>query len=381
MKKLNLACAALLPLFGCTGTVDGDSLGFGGPEGSPGVAGAIGSLSGAGGGISGAGNVAGSSPIEAAGGTTIAGEASAGGAASGGVASGGAASGGNCSTPPAVLPATVQSLLQARCVTCHGATPLVATIPSLIDYATLTAPSTSDPSKTNAVVSLARMQSTNDMRMPPAPGAPATAAEIAALQDFITQGYPKPGPICTGGAGGAGGSSGAGGTGGVTGAGGMAGTSGTAGTGGTGGGSVMDPLAAAPKCSSGNSWTNGNRGSASMNPGMACISCHTSEGEGPSFSIAGTVYPTGHEPDRCNSTVGSAGARIVIIGADGQELTLTPNAVGNFSARNAVKLPYQAKVTYQGRERLMLAAQTSGDCNACHTQNGTMKAPGRITVP
>jgi hypothetical protein len=128
------------------------------------------------------------------------------------------------------------------------------------------------------------------------------------------------------------------------------------------------------------SWTGGNRESASMNPGMACISCHSS-GEGPRFSIAGTVYPTGHEPDRCNSSVGTDGARIVIIGADGQMVTLTPNAVGNFSSNAAVKTPFQAKVTYQGRERLMLTPQTSGDCNSCHTQNGTTAAPGRITVP
>jgi hypothetical protein len=34
-----------------------------------------------------------------------------------------------------------------------------------------------------------------------------------------------------------------------------------------------------------------------------------------------------------------------------------------------------------GRERDMAAAQTSGDCNRCHTQNGAMSAPGRIVLP
>jgi hypothetical protein len=29
----------------------------------------------------------------------------------------------------------------------------------------------------------------------------------------------------------------------------------------------------------------------------------------------------------------------------------------------------------------MAAAQTSGDCNRCHTQNGAMSAPGRIVLP
>jgi hypothetical protein len=43
--------------------------------------------------------------------------------------------------------------------------------------------------------------------------------------------------------------------------------------------------------------------------------------------------------------------------------------------------PYKAKVTYMGRERAMVAAQTSGDCNSCHTQNGANSAPGRILLP
>jgi hypothetical protein len=201
------------------------------------------------------------------------------------------------------------------------------------------------------------------MPMPPSPGAPATAGEIAALQDFIAQGYPK--PSCPAGNG-SGGSSG--------------GDQANGGAAGGGGGPSDDPLLALPTCTSKTSWTGGNRESASMNPGMACISCHKS-GEGPSFSLAGTVYPTGHEPDKCNSTVGNAGALIVVVGADGTSITLTPNSVGNFSSRTAIKLPYKAKVTYQGRERLMLTAQTSGDCNSCHGQNGTMMAPGRITVP
>jgi hypothetical protein len=46
-----------------------------------------------------------------------------------------------------------------------------------------------------------------------------------------------------------------------------------------------------------------------------------------------------------------------------------------------VVTPFHAKVTYMGRERAMATAQTSGDCNSCHTQNGTMSAPGRILLP
>lgn len=257
------------------------------------------------------------------------------------------------------LPTTVHSMLTSKCAACHG-TPPLSGLPTLISYAGLTAPSNSDPSKTNAVLALSRVQSTT-APMPPAPATPVSASEIAALQSFISQGYPKAScPTGTGGAGGAG-------------------TGGTS-AGGASAGASSDPLNATPICTSMTTWNNGNRGSASMNPGLACISCHQS-GEGPSFNIAGTVYPTGHEPDRCNSAVGTAGAQIVITGADGKVVTLTPNGVGNFYSSSAIKTPYQAKVTYQGRERQMATPQSTGDCNSCHTQNGSMMAPGRITVP
>jgi hypothetical protein len=249
-------------------------------------------------------------------------------------------------------------MLTNKCTTCHGPTPLPG-LPSLVSYANLTAASKSDPSKSYAVVMLARMQSAT-MPMPPAPGTPATAGELAALQAFVSQGYPK--PMCSTSSGGAGAAG--------------------AGPGGAGAGAPStDPLNAAAICTSMTTYKGGNDGGATMNPGMACNACHKSSGEAPIFSIAGTVYPTGHEPDRCNSTVGAKGALIVITGADGKTVTLTPNGTGNFSSNAAVKTPFQAKVTYQGRERLMLTAQSSGDCNSCHSQNGTSAAPGRITVP
>jgi len=146
------------------------------------------------------------------------------------------------------------------------------------------------------------------------------------------------------------------------------------------GGTAPDPFTVAPTCTSGTMWTQGNHGSDDMNPGRACITCH-SMGDGPTLTIGGTVYPTAHEPDLCNGANGANGARVVITGADGQTLTLTPGASGNFNSRTRVMLPYRAKVTYMGRERAMAAMQTSGDCNNCHTQIGTTSAPGRILLP
>jgi hypothetical protein len=153
------------------------------------------------------------------------------------------------------------------------------------------------------------------------------------------------------------------------------------GTGGSGTGGTTNPLTAPPTCTSNMNWLGGNEGSANMNPGMACISCHASGGEGPRFTIAGTVYPTGHEPDGCYGASGTSGAQVVITGADGRTLTLTPSSAGNFSSSSSVAMPYNAKVVYMGRERAMGASQSTGDCNSCHTQNGANLAPGRIVLP
>jgi hypothetical protein len=248
------------------------------------------------------------------------------------------------------IPCDVQTLLASRCVTCHGVNPSQGAPMSLVTYADLVAPAISNPTMTVSQMAVVRMQATV-AQMPPAPAVHASAAEVAILQSWIGAGYPHGG--CAGPD--AGGDS----------------------------GSVIDPFGVPPVCTSHTTWTGGDRGSASMNPGLACISCHaTTGGEAPSFTVAGTLFPTAHEPDLCNGVSGAVtGAQVVIVGADGQSTTLTPNAAGNFSYAGAIALPFQAKVVYQGRERLMTARQTVGDCNSCHTQAGANGAPGRIILP
>ena len=265
------------------------------------------------------------------------------------------------------VPCDLQMLFSSTCSTCHGNPPLSG-LPSLMGYATLTSPSASNAGQTNAQRALARMQD-NTTPMPPAPGTRASSAQITSLQTWISAGYPK--TSCGSGTGGGSGAGTVGGSGAGTGGGSGAGT----------GGSGSDPFTAPPKCTSGKTWTSGNSGSANMNPGMACINCHSSGGEGPRFALAGTVYPSAHEPDKCNGSNGSQGIQVQITSASGQVINLTPNSVGNFSYTGSVSLPYRAKVTYMGRERIMATAQQSGDCNACHTQNGAMSAPGRILLP
>jgi hypothetical protein len=249
---------------------------------------------------------------------------------------------------PGAIPGDVAAVIRARCIVCHGSTPVQGVPSSLATYAALTAPSKTDPARSVAAVALARMQAGAAMPMPPPPLPAATTADVAAFQSWVSAGTPA--AACPDGGAGA------------------------------DGGGIVDPYATPVVCTSKTMWTRGTAGSASMQPGVACIACH-SLGEGPRFALGGTVYPTAHEPDQCNGGAVATMSRVVITGADGQVVTLTPNASGNFSYQGVLAKPYKAKVTSMGRERAMMAAQTSGDCNGCHTEAGAMMAPGRIMLP
>ncbi|HEY8075412.1 MAG TPA: hypothetical protein VIF62_14910 [Labilithrix sp.] len=234
------------------------------------------------------------------------------------------------------LPCDVQQLLENRCIGCHlGPSP-----PALLTYADLMKPS-SDPSKNLAQRSLERMQSTSSP-MPPAPAVAPTAAEITTFQAWVTAGTPM-GTACT--------------------------TTPPASDGGT----TTTPTV----CTSGITKT-GSEGS-TMRPGEACITCHTMRG-GPAFSIAGTVYPTAHEPNDCVGVAGG-GLTVVVTDKNGSTINLPVNSVGNFQYSGAVAAPFHVKVTNGTTVRAMADSLTAGDCNSCHTVNGFNGAPGRIMAP
>ena len=44
-------------------------------------------------------------------------------------------------------------------------------------------------------------------------------------------------------------------------------------------------------------------------------------------------------------------------------------------------IPYRARLVANGLSREMTYAQTSGDCNGCHTEQGTHVAPETIDAP
>lgn len=130
------------------------------------------------------------------------------------------------------------------------------------------------------------------------------------------------------------------------------------------------------KCSTGQVWTGLLEGER-MDPGRPCIECHARE-DGPKFTFAGTVMGKLTERDLC---VGVAGAQVVLLGADGKALSISVNDVGNFKTNLPLALPYRAKIVADGKTKEMTTPQSSGDCNACHTETGANAAPGRLTLP
>jgi hypothetical protein len=272
-------------------------------------------------------------------------------------ADGGTGKDGGVQQQPTGLPCDVTQLLSNYCTGCHSNPPLNGAPMPLVTLADLTGQSMLNPAATVAQRCLYRMQNSQSPMPPAGPGVP--AADIMSFAAWIQAGtpmgtgcpvgtdlapppgdLPPPGDMPPPGDGG-------------------------------------NPFGGPPVCTSGMTWSNGNHGSPLMHPGDACINCH-SMNHGPSFSVAGTVYPTAHEPDDCLST---AGPTVEITDATGTLYSLSTNANGNFYHTSGLTPPYQVKVTYNGRERVMHHAQMSGDCNGCHTQDGANGAPGRILSP
>jgi hypothetical protein len=237
------------------------------------------------------------------------------------------------------LPCDVASLLSTYCMACHGSSPSSGV--SLTSYSDLLKTSKSDSTKNEAQLALARMQAGT---MPPSGYTAPSSSDLAAFSSWVSGGL----------------------------------KTGSCGNAYDGGAAGEDPYGGPHVCTSGSYYTSGEGNT--MEPGGACIGCHTQTGEGPYMTIGGTVYPTAHEPARCFAPSAS-GATVVIRDKNGTEHSYTVNSAGNFRGSDTLFLPFTAKVVYSGKTRAMSSPQTSGDCNTCHTENGSYGAPGRILLP
>lgn len=145
---------------------------------------------------------------------------------------------------------------------------------------------------------------------------------------------------------------------------------------------AFDEFATATVCTSGVTWNQGDFGTPEMHPGRACLQCHATERRAPSLSLAGTVYPTGHEPDECNGVDGFfVDAHVIVTDAAGHVHDMQLFNSGSFYSVDPITFPITAEIQYQGRSRRMTTPAPSGDCNLCHTEQGTSAAPGRILLP
>lgn len=238
----------------------------------------------------------------------------------------------------------VATFLSDRCVSCHGTPVAGGATMSLASRADLVKPSYVIASQTFAERALARMQDAQ-RPMPPAPAPRATTSEITALSSWISAGMPD------------------------------------------GNCMLNDPFNAPPQCTSATYWTDGNNGSRDMRPGVACISCHATSPDPPPLLIAGTVFPTAHEPDDCVGGINPpnlSAATVRLTGHDGKVIDVPVRPSGNFfllSDNNTLAFPFSARLLWQGRERIMNTPQSSGDCNGCHTQSGASGGRGRILLP
>lgn len=259
----------------------------------------------------------------------------------------GGSGGGGGGTVSGDLPCDVATLLSTQCTSCHGSPPSAGAPMALNSLASLTAAAAGFPGQTNAQRSLVRMKDASSP-MPPGTGVTVPAADIAAFSAWVSAGTPA--GSCA---------------------------------------PAVDPaFSAPPQCSSNSYWTQGDNGSSRMRPGLACISCHRANPGAPQFAIAGTVFPTGHEYDNCNGA-GASGATVTVTDKNGAARAFIANAAGNFYGSASAGwpvFPITATVSFNGKTRSMATAVSTGDCNACHTQNGTAVGgipapPGRIALP
>jgi len=141
-------------------------------------------------------------------------------------------------------------------------------------------------------------------------------------------------------------------------------------------------------CVSGTYWGRGDYGDNLMHPGRACITCHTERRRGPVFTVAGTIYSEFNEENECNGNAGPAEARneVEITDATGQPFYIIANSAGNFYTTHRFQLPLRRVrvLGTNGRVSEMGSAPPHGDCNACHTREGTSTAtgmaPGRVVL-
>ena len=249
------------------------------------------------------------------------------------------------------IPCDVAKVLATSCTDCHGAKPSGGAPNPLVTYEDLKAPSRSDPAETVAAASVARLKAT---KRPMPPDGPLAPGDVAILERWVTDGMPRGG--C-----------------------GSSPATPDGGPGNAGHPAPKDAAAdAASVCTSGVTFPANGDKDALMHPGKKCLGCHAAAGA-KTFAMAGTVYPTLHEPNDCNG-ISKPNLSVLVIDALGMSHSIPVNAAGNFTRVTSITMPYRAMIVDGNKVREMKTPQTDGDCNGCHTEQGA-GSPGRVMAP
>ena len=116
-----------------------------------------------------------------------------------------------------------------------------------------------------------------------------------------------------------------------------------------------------------------------MRPGHNCLSCHRegSDTGAPVWTAGGTVYPSADAA----IDEGLEGVEVILTDAEGLEVRLMTNAVGNFWTAEPLVAPFSVALEVEGRRIEMPEPPPAGSCNACHALPPIAGAPGRIYAP
>lgn len=115
--------------------------------------------------------------------------------------------------------------------------------------------------------------------------------------------------------------------------------------------------------------------SGTMDPGADCLTCHRYGGdeEAPRWTAAGTAFTDVWGTD------GLAGATVHLTDADGKTVSLTTNRAGNFYTQAALTMPIRASIVTDAGTLEMTTAQDTAACNSCHRCDG--EAGGKLFGP
>ena len=228
---------------------------------------------------------------------------------------------GGTTTPPpgAGIPCDVAAMLAAKCTTCHADPPVNGSLAGLVTVADLMAKAKEDPTKTEAELSLVRMQSAAAPMPPAGAGSPATAAEIQSFKAWISGNY--------------------------------AGSCADAGT----------PPPPPPDVFTGAPAYVSTVSASSHNAGQDCMNgCHNH-----GFTFAGTLTD--------GNGKGVAGAEVRLVDANGKAISVHTSSNGNFHSSTSFAAPARVGARNAAAKALMVTSLTAanGGCNSCHANGGT----------